>query len=56
MTETKLGPYKTQKAEGTYQIDLDLPAVPFREIGKRGVRDTTAMKRPVERPYSPATY
>ena len=38
MTEKKLGPYKTLKADGTYQIDADLPTIPFREIGKHGVR------------------
>jgi len=37
MTE-KPGPYKVLKEAGTYRIGLDLPTVPFQEIGKHGVR------------------
>ena len=38
MTEKKLGPYKTLKAEGLYKIGPDKPTIAFRKIGERGVR------------------
>ena len=38
MTEKKLGPYQTLRAEGTYKIEADVPTIPLNKIGKRGVR------------------